>query len=69
MKFCYGAGEESGSLSWRNGWRGKDLQLANLLPKSDGSVGSQEVSTGVWSLGPSNVLEEGSLKGMIYVSQ
>ena len=47
MKVCYRAEDEPGDLSRRNGGRGKDMQLAILLPKSEGPVGPQEVPTGV----------------------
>lgn len=34
---CYRAGGETGEWTWRRGRRGKDLQLANLLPGPEGT--------------------------------
>lgn len=41
-------GMRPGVVSWGNGGRGADLQLAYLFSWSEWSVGSQGAHTGIW---------------------
>lgn len=45
--FCYRALNETGDWTWRNGRKGKDLQLTTLLPWMDWPVVSQGICAGV----------------------